>query len=167
MSSSPFARMFLAIMERIRTAVPEIEYIAADLGQLEGYSQRPAVSFPCVLQDFNGWIFENWGDTTQGAEGDVVIKLGFAQYLDSSSLTEPAWREQAINYWDIEWKLNKALHGWSPGEFEGYLTRSSTVTENRPMGVRVVVLRYRMSFEDSSTETEEVTGQRPAVTFSN
>lgn len=167
MSSSPFTRIFLATLKRIKEEVPAIQYISPDLGQLEGYSTRPAVAFPCVLHDFNGWVYENLGDGVQAAEGDVIIKLGFAQYGNSSNLTEPQWLEESLKYWDIENDLNKALHGWSPGEYEGYYTRTSTVTENRPMGVRVVIIRYRMSFEDKNTEVKEVTGLRPSLSFSS
>lgn len=167
MNESLFARMFLAIMEHIETNVPEVRYIGADLGQLEGYSNRPAVDFPCVLIDFNGWLFDNLGDNCQTAEGDVVIKLGFAQYLDSSNLTEPEWRSQALAYWDIEKKLNDALHGWAPLEEAAHMTRTASAAENRPMGVRAVVVRYRLGFDDYTTASPDFIGQRPAVTISS
>lgn len=165
--NSPFATIYLAIMNRLQATVPEITYIDRDLGQLMGYSQRPAVAFPCALIDFQGWSFENWGDNVQGAEGDVIVTLGFAQHIDSSNLTETEWRENALAYWETEWEVNKALHCWSPGDDEGYLTRTGQSGENRPMGVRVQVMRYRLCLEDYSTATEKFIGQRPTLTVSS
>lgn len=149
---SPFANIFLAIQERIDTEVPEIKYIDQNFGQLEGYTDRPSVAFPCILTDFEGWTFENLGTLAQKAEGDVVIKLGFASYRNTSNVTTETYRKLALAYYEIEWKLHKALHGWSPGDDLGTLTRIANLGENRPMGVRVRTLRYRLGFEDYSTK---------------
>jgi hypothetical protein len=150
--NSYFANIFLAIMQRIQAEVPEIIFIEHDLGELEGYSDRPKVGFPCALVDFDGWSFENMGDNTQTAEGDVVIKLAFAQYGQTNNITDLALRKAALNYYDIEYKLHKALHGWSPADTVGHLTRTSVITSNLPMGVRMRTLRYRLAFEDGDTQ---------------
>lgn len=148
-------------MARIQDQVPEIVYIEHDLGQLEGYASRPAMAFPGVLADFDGWTFGELGDNTQTAVGDVVIKLAFAQFGKSDSMTPEDWRREALSYYDIEWALNKALHGWSPMDTVGHLIRTSVITENLPMGVRLRTLRYSLAFEDGDTEPEYGTMPRP------
>ena len=150
--NSPFANIFLAIMQQIQANVPEVIYIDHDLGQLDGYSERPKIGFPCVLADFDGWQFEQMGDNTQTCEGDVVIKLAFAQFGQSNNITELEWREAALAYYDIEWSLHQALQGWSPLDNVGHLMRTSVTTQNLPMGIRLRTIRYRLAFEDGDTE---------------
>ncbi len=152
MMNSPFSKIFLAIMARVQAQVPEIKHIDQDMGQIEGSSSRPAVAFPLILADFDAWGFSNAGTNIQIAEGDVVIKLGFAQFTPSSDKVDAAYREEALKFYEIEWKLHKALQGWSPGDEFGFLTRTAVQTQNRQPGIRVRVLRYRLEFEDYSTQ---------------
>lgn len=153
---SPFAKVFLAIMARIQSQLPEIKHIDHDFGQLEGNSIRPAVAFPCVLVDFKNFTADSLGASTQMVQGDIVVKLGFAQYSDTSNVNDSLWREFGLSYYDIEWKLNKALHNWTPGDEFGYLTRRAMDSENKPQAIRVRPLTYAFEFEDNSTE--EVSG---------
>jgi len=148
---NPWKKLFLAIMARIESAVPEIRHIDQDLGQLEGNSSRPEVGFPCVLVDFDQWALTNIGKLEQLAEGDVVIKLAHAQYTPTGNAIDPVYRDEALKYYEHEWNLNKALHGWSPGDEFGVLTRTGITTQNRAPGIRVRTIRYRLEFEDRST----------------
>lgn len=162
--NSPFANIFLALQERIITQVPEIVFIEHDFGQLEDYSNgKPPVAFPCALIDFQNWTFENMGNSTQRAEGDVVIKLGYAKHGQTHNATPSQWREAALEYYEIEWKLNKHLHTFAPGEDCGYLTRTGEVKENRPLGVRIKTITYRLAYEDYSAMTEQVMIDKPPL----
>lgn len=165
--NSPFAKIFLAIMTRINDEVPEINYIDQDLGQLEGNGIRPAVAFPCALIDFQGWTFSDLGQLSQLAEGNVTVKLGFAQFSDSSSLNDPLWREFSLEYFDLEWKIHEALQGWSPGADFGNLTRTSADSENAPKAIRKRPIIYRLEFEDHSTKLPTTTVTPPAPVISN
>jgi hypothetical protein len=160
---SPFAKIFLAIMARIQSQLPEIKHIDHDLGQLEGTSIRPAIAFPCILVDFKNFTADNLGASTQMVQGDVIIKLAFAQYVNSSNTTEPLWREYALGYYDLEWKLHKALHNWSPGDEFGYLTRAMMDSDNKPQAIRVRPLTYKLEFEDNSTEEVSATTPTPPM----
>jgi hypothetical protein len=150
MVNSPFAKMFLAIMARIEAELPEIKHIDQDFGQLEGNSPRPAIAFPCVLVDFKAFTSDNLGGNSQTVEGNVSVRLAMAQFNDTSSINDPLWREFGLGFYDLEWKLNKALHAWSPGAEFGYLTRTNMDSENRPAGIRLRPLIYRIEFEDHS-----------------
>lgn len=154
--NSPFANIFSALQQRIITQVPEIIFIEHDFGQLEDYSNgRPPVAFPCALIDFQNWTFENMGENAQRAEGDVVIKLGYAKHGQTHNATPNQWREAAMEYYETEWKLNKALHGYTPGNDYGYLTRTTETKENRPLGVRIKTITYRLAFEDYSAMPDQ------------
>jgi hypothetical protein len=160
--NSPFANIFLAIQARILAEVPEIIFIDHNLGQLDDYSNgRPPVAFPCALVDFGQWNFENMGSNSQRAEGDVIISLAFAEHGQTHNGQPQQWREAALNYYDIEWKLNKALHGYTPGDDYGYLTRTGLTKENRPLAVRVRTITYRLAFEDYSAMPEQQVIDKP------
>jgi hypothetical protein len=159
--NNTFAEIYLAIMARIIALVPDIKYVDHNLGQLEGYSSRPEVALPCALVDFDQWNFTNLGENSQAAEGDVVVRIAFAQYGHTNNLSPEQWRLMALKYYEIEYAVNIALHGWSPKEDVGYLTRTATTSENLPQAVRVRTIRYRLAFEDYQTKPEQFTTPIP------
>jgi hypothetical protein len=150
--NSPFAQLFLALTDQLKTVLPPHAYIDQDLGQLEYYEIRPAVSWPCALIDIDSFTFQELGDGSQMAEGDVVIRLAFPPYSSAKSTTPQEYREKALGFYEIEWAINKALHCWSPGDTFGSLTRISAQTERREDPIRVRELRYKLALEDYSTE---------------
>lgn len=163
--NSPFAKAFLAIQNRLTDQVPALQYVDQDLGQLQGYTNRPGVKFPCALIDFPPFKFDNVGDLMQMADGTVIINLGFALHSATNNLTPAQWREVPLKYYEIEWAIHKALQGWSPGDEFGYLTRSSSSGKNTPMGVRVRPLVYRLTFEDSSATFDFENVAKPDAEF--
>ena len=152
--NSPFANIFLAIQQQIKTTVPAITYIDQDLGQLKS-TTRPPVSWPCVLIDFEDFDFDNMGSNVQTAKGTVVLRLGFAPYSNSSQVTPSAYTQQALGYYDLEWALHQTIQGWCPGTDYGSLIRTSATTQKRTDNYRVRELRYSIAFEDYSTKPEQ------------
>lgn len=112
--TSPFSTLLIALQDRIKTQIPDIRWIDQDLGQLENYGDRPAVSFPCVLIDFQNFQYEDASDLIQFAEGTVNFRLAFAPFSNTNSLTPVSYQEKALQFYDLEWALYKALHGWKP-----------------------------------------------------
>ena len=151
--NSPFAQLLLALQERIKTAVPAVNYIDQDVGQLSGKG-RPPVQWPCVLIDFDNFRFKDLGEQVQTAQGTVVLRLGFAPHSPSNAATPEPYRQQAIGYYDVEWDLHRALHGWSPGADHGSLGRKSALTQVRTDAYRVRELRYKIAFDDRSTQRQ-------------
>ncbi len=152
--NSPFANIFLALQQRIAKEMPGINYIDQDLGQLRT-NNRPPVSWPCVLIDFEDFDFDNLGENVQTAKGTVVLRLGFAPHSNSSHTTPAPYIEQAIGFYDIEWDLHKAIQGWATGVDYGSLARTSTTTQKRTDNYRVRELRYSIAFEDYSTKWQQ------------
>lgn len=150
--NSPFGKAFQTTLQRLKDEVPEILHIDQDMGQLEGNSTRAAVMFPCTLIDYQNFQYGNLSENVQIVEGDVIIKLGWAQFTPSSDKVDEGYREEALKVYELEWKINKALHGWSPGEDFGYYTRTGVVATNIAQGIRVRTLTYRLEFEDRSTQ---------------
>lgn len=145
--NSPFSTLFIAIQERIKSEVAALRWIDQEMTQLESYGEKPSVSFPCLLVDFDNFNFEDAGEAIQFAEGIIVLRLGFAPFSQTSDKTPLEWKEKGLAYYDIEWAIYKALHGWKPNNY-GYCMRVSADTEKREDSIRVRVLRYSISFED-------------------
>jgi len=150
MLQSPQANLFQNLIDRLALKVPAIRFIEQDLGQLENYQMRPAVSWPCCMidiEEFNYSDLQNFHN--QLAEGIVSLRIGLVKYTDSNNLTPTVTRENALQYYEIEQQVFTALHGWNPPGFSKLLRRASG-TEKRDDDIRVRVLKFATSFTDSS-----------------
>lgn len=146
--NSPYAKMYLEIAERLKVAVATKLYVNMELGQLEGYELRPAVSFPCVLIDFTDFNFSDMGENCQIGEGNVILRIAFTPYSNTSNITPQAFKEKGLKYFEIETEIYKALQGWQ-GEDFGALMRESDSTEKREDDIRVRQLVFSTTFQDN------------------
>ena len=71
-------------------------------------------------------------------------------------------RENALQYYEVENKLFKALHGWNPTGF-GKLLRRITATEKRDDDIRVRIVKFAISFTDNSAVKTKTTVPRPGA----
>lgn len=147
--NSPLGKYFLEIMNRIKDAVPGVRYINQDLGQLETDLDRPAVSWPCVLIDFDQFEFTDESYNAQIGEGLVIIRIGYAPYSSSSSLTPDQVREKALEYYEIEQSVYESLQGWQGTEF-GAMTRTATGNEKREDKLRVRYIVFKSTYQDNT-----------------
>lgn len=146
---SPFGRLFHVLQEFISTEVPEIRWIDLEAAQLENYGDRPAVGWPCLLIDFIGFKFEDAGEAWQESDGIVRLRLAFPPFSNTNSKTPIAYKEQALKYYEIEDKLFRKLHAQKLDKF-GYLLRRSATTEQRDGdAIRVRLLDFMITFEDT------------------
>lgn len=147
---SPNEQLFESLLARIADKVPEIRFIDQDLGQLENYDMRPAVSWPCLFIDIEETRFSDAaGNFMQIGEGMVTFRLGLVKYSNSNNITPANVRKNALFYYRLENKLYKALHGWAPDGFTRLLRRAEA-TERRDDDIRVRISKYAISFEDST-----------------
>lgn len=152
--NSIFAQLFLAVQERIVQQVPEIKYVAHNLGQLDT-KQRPPMSWPCVLLDFEDFQASMLAENVQQLTGDLVVTLGFDAHSTTSQRTPQAYREAAIGYYDLEWTLHRCLQGWSPGADCGNLLRTHLTTLRNGTGYRIRQIRYRICTDDYSAKWQQ------------
>jgi hypothetical protein len=137
------------------------------LGQLEHYEGRPPVSWPCALIDVDGFDFSDvGGDNEQIGEGFLIIRLGVPAYSPANNLAPGVVRLKALEYYNIEQKIQVALHGWRTEGFSKLLRRKSTL-EDRNDPVRVRVIPYAVSFDDDTTKPHTTKVQRPPAIVGN
>lgn len=159
---SLFAQFFLALQEHIK-AVPSIRWVDQDLGQLEFYDQRPAVSFPCVLIDLSSTTYEQMQLNQQWGNLTFTLRLGFAPYSPANSAAPISVREKALEYYEVEHELYKSVQGFDASGLIQPATRVSAITEQREGdNHRVRVITFTTSFQDE-TLLQQWTKQKTAL----
>lgn len=160
---SPFANLYESVMARIKEKVPQIKYIDQDMGQLENYGLRPAVAFPCLLIDTDEFEFSEQGnEPRQLADGFIIIRMGVPAWSSSSGFTPAGVREKALQYYEVENAIVKALHYWSPDGFSRLLRRKVR-TEKRDDEIRVRIIAFQVLFTDESCVKTKTTVAKPAA----
>lgn len=153
---SLFAQLFLAIQEHIKNNVPSIKWIDQDLGQLDFYETRPAIQFPCVLIDFPQAVYSNESQLVQWADVQVNIRLAFAPFTSANSVAPDVSKEKALEYYDLENALYKALAGFTANDCVQPLIRVSAATERREDPFRVREIIYTTGTEDETAMPENI-----------
>lgn len=153
--ASVFNRLFMALQNKIITALPDIREVNFDIGQLNmPPGVRPPVSFPCVLIDFPDTFYEQKQLKAQWANMIVSLRLGFATFSSTSSLAPEEVRTKGASYFDMEDELYLALqdfkYEYEPGKFLLMLPmkRTSAATEIREDGIRVRTIGFKCTYED-------------------
>lgn len=160
---SPNSILYEAIVERIKTTVPDIKYIDQDLGQMENYGDRPALSFPAVLIDLDEFEFSEVGSNpVQMADGFVVIRLAVPQWSSTAGFTPAGVREKALKYYEIEQKLIEKLHNWAPTGFNRLLRRKVR-SEKRDDLYRVRIIAFQIGYKDESCVPQKQKVARPTL----
>lgn len=148
---SPFAKIFKALVAHVKAEMPEIVYIDRDLGQLETI-ERPSVAFPCVLISFLPFNFNDLGENVQDAMGMVALKVAFNPYSSTEGSTPETFVDAALEFFELEEKLQEKMHGWSPGDDFQNFTRGSATDDNRRPGLSVRIITYKLASIDYTTQ---------------
>lgn len=161
-TTSPFANLYLKLVDRLTAEVPELRYIDQDYGQLENYTLRPPVSFPCLLIEMGDFDFEDLGGTNmQTASGLLLMRLAGEAWSASNNLSTGQIMEKALEYYDLEQKIYVALHGWRAEGFSRLLRRKAVKEQRDDTNVRVRVLAYEWGFQDDTASPVKVAIARP------
>jgi hypothetical protein len=160
---TPEENLFTKLLMRIKDQVPEIRYIEQDLGQLENYDIRPAVSWPCCLIDLEEFKFSEAGnERRQIGEGLIGLRIGLVRYSDSNNLVPDNVRANALQYYRIEYKVHQALQCWNDVGFSRFLRRMK-FTEKRDDDIRVRVVKYYTTYEENTTPVKTTIPRPNAV----
>lgn len=152
--TSYFALLLLRLQEYLKEQVPQIKWIDQDFGQLENYEVRPPVQFPCLLVDLSSTQYDMYLEQVQHATATVNLRLGFAPYSSANSEAPVKYRQEALDYYEIEQQVYKAMQGWDAGELCQPFTRTLAVTEGRDDKLRVRQLTFTTAFEDHSASLQ-------------
>ena len=159
--NSFFADLYLDIQKRIKTEVPEIEWIEQDFGQDVYDKWRPNVAFPAVLIDFPDANYESIGGEGQWADVELKIRLMVAPFEQSYQDAPLEVKQGALEYFEIEHKIVQAIHGWAPErnipntdpvEVEEYVqpfVRKRISSNNRnDIGLRIREIQFTTAYQE-------------------
>ncbi len=161
---SLFAQLFKLIQEHLEAEVPEIRWIDQDLGQLEFYSERPPVSWPCILIDFDSTSYDQQLQGIQWGNLSFTLRLGFPAFSPANSKVAIAVKEKALKYYELENLVYQAMQGFDAGGLIQPCTRTAVVTEKRnDDNIRVRILTFSSAFEDSTAADQYSKEPRPVL----
>jgi len=142
--------IFIAIMERIATMMPQLSLIDEDYGQLEGREDMDAypVTFPAV---FIGYADSDWKDLGFGAqksESTVVVRLAIDCYDDThyTSGTYEKVRERQ----EMATELYRTLQEFQCTENSSPLVRVKSRDYALPGNIKVYETAFSFSVHDES-----------------
>lgn len=159
---SLFALIFLAIQNRIVTEVTEIKHVNEDNGQL--LDENPALSYPCVLISIDRGSFTALSQNAQIGTVNVTVKIVFPPRSSSANNTPIDYKKKAIDFYEVEDAVHKALQGWAPsyidvedgpdllGDVCGSLDRVSAVPNRTRADLRIREVTYTLGIDDYSTK---------------
>lgn len=145
---SYFAQLFLDIQDRINTKVPEIEWIEQDFGQDIYDKWRPNVAFPAVLIDFTSADYESIASLSQTGDVTLQLRLMVAPFEQSYEDAPLEVRKDALQYFEIEHKLVKAIHGWAPDYTQPFVRTRIHSNNRNDIGLRVRELQFTTNYQE-------------------
>jgi len=156
--NSFFANFYLDLCDRIREAVPKVQWIEQDFGQDVFDKWRPNVAFPALLIDFPNTVYSAEGGSSQFGEVTVTLRLLVSPFEQSYDDAPLAVKQGALEYFELEQEIIAALHGWAPtsplsgglgGAYCQPMVRSSVSSNNRnDIGLRVRNLTFSTAYEE-------------------
>lgn len=150
-----FARLFLEIQKKIQTQVPDICFVEQNFGQYGFEDYRAMVSFPALLIDFPNTSYSALQGDIQLGFATINIVLLFAPFSQSYNKAPETVKEKALEYYEIEYKVYKALQGWYT-DFCTPLVRTDARSQNRnEIGLRIRELNFTTEFQDWSLDNEQ------------
>jgi hypothetical protein len=150
--TSPFAKLYTALIAYVQTTIPAIRYISQDYGQLDFYDDTPPVSWPCLLVDINNANYSQGGHNLQLVEASVTLRLAHTSYSDISNLPPAQVLELGLKHLELEQQVITALHNWQPAHEElGSLTMESVASAKRDDNIRERVITLSTSMQYDAT----------------
>lgn len=149
--TSPFGFLVDNLITKLGT-VEGVRHADQDLGQMEHYDMRPAVSWPGVLIDMDEATFNDEAENVQNSTAIVQLRIFAPAWSASNNLVDGDIRLAAFKYYEIEQAVHAALQGYRPSGGYSKLTRISAKTERRNDAWRVRQVRYKVMIEDYTTQ---------------
>ncbi|WP_165026789.1 hypothetical protein [Dysgonomonas sp. ZJ279] len=136
---------------RLVENVPALKEVDEDWGQLDFYTDRPPVKFPCALIDIQDGEFSDDGMMQQRGTLTVVVKLFMFRLGNTSDRAPQSQKDDNKNGWIIYNDVNKALHGQKFLQ-NGYATpiRQRMQRIRRNDGIYQREITYTIGFTDNS-----------------
>lgn len=139
--------LFIALCDLLKSKVPELQWVDADLGQLNT-SERPPVAFPCCLVEMSYPQCVNHTVWVQRNKVRFQLRVAFNVSAPTNASVPIEVREKALAQYDTLKRIHKVLQGWSCNRSINPTARASVTPESRSDGLKVYRVIYESSFMD-------------------
>jgi hypothetical protein len=140
--------LYIALVNRLKTKVPELVTIDFFNNQLQNMMEKQVVFFPCVLIEFEEIIFTNRTENIQ--EANIRLRFHLAQniigldtYEGSENITD------ALAIFDLKDKVNQALMTFSETNTSDF-RRIGERNDAQYTNVHVIELVYECLYIDTT-----------------
>lgn len=142
--------IIIALMERIKTQCPGIQWVDVDTGQLN-IQERPPVAMPACLIDLEYSSCEQVSKTTQ--QVSVSVRISIADYALAPTYVGAPKETQStgLKILDITQELHECLQWWDNGRMWMPIRRLSVRPQKRDDGLKVYDAVYRLDYIDEQT----------------
>ncbi|MFN4249283.1 MAG: hypothetical protein ACK4EY_16265 [Flavipsychrobacter sp.] len=156
------AYLITQVQTHLKTAVPAIRFIDEDTGQLEDYTGRPSVSWPCALLSTEIVGADDIGGGEQMMEADLIVRIALPPYSLATQWYDAGTKEKALKIYGIENEVYKALHGFEPEKLNSLSFRGS-INEKREDPIRVRVMRFVTGWNEQTAKIATTTIPKPPM----
>jgi hypothetical protein len=157
--------LFLSICERLKQAVPELNWIDMDAGQLDDRAENYPFLFPAAFIDFPAATASSLKGGSQDLRLDVVVRLALDIPYDTHQGAPD--QRQAAESLKLLNSIQSALHGYTgsmlllpDGTFEDthfqQLERNGWESERRDDGIKVFAISFSTMLRDNNAVTRRV-----------
>ena len=156
--SNYYGRVLKALFERLQSEVPELLWIAEDIGQLDETELRPSVSFPCALIDFPNSTYTSDSGSIRTGDVTISVRLAFDPYANAYEGAPNYSLDKSLERFEIEHKVVSALHDYGVEDLFSELQCVQQASDKRNDGMRVRSLTLTTSYKDQVPELNIVKG---------
>lgn len=147
--------IIIALMERIRSRMPEIRWIDIDMGQLQ-IAERPPISMPACILDMEYSSCEQISNAHQQVTVSIRISVVDDGIGSTHVGTPQCVRDKALSVMDILQHLHDVLQWWDNDRMWMPIRRISVRPQRRTDGLKVYDALYQLQYidqQDSLTAT--------------
>lgn len=151
--------IFISIMERIASEMPELSLIDEDYGQLEMGADQDhyPVTFPCVLIGNTDSNWEDFGYGVQKSVSAITVRLAVDCYDDTSYAS--GTYDKARERQRLASRLYLALQGFGCSDNASPLVRVKNRDYPLPGYIKVFEITFEFSLHDESAVRNSLFGE--------
>jgi len=131
-------------------SLPGINWVDLDKGQLEMYSTKPAVGFPCALFSVSITRAVNHNHKNQQCSVTLTVRIAFDYTGESNGEVDEDMLAASLEYFDICQSVYTGLQGKSNGQYSPFERTSQIDEAPRRDGLKVVRFTFSSSYMDNS-----------------
>lgn len=136
--------LFITVMRKLQEDLPELRYISEDWGQLDHYSDKPPVNWPCALISIS-----SGQDTTQTKDNrkratTLQVRIADTPSYSANAAAPSSQIDIALRILEITDRVGDVLHGLEVEGYKSDLAQINFTKVLREDGIREYAVYFRI-----------------------